>query len=148
MREKNSLYHKPKFEINYNNFANTAQIQEFINKQLWTMGSEFNSVANGSADESVKWGGQSRFLCGFNFYAATPSAHRVSITLNNEKMIENVPLVFLQPNLNLRFIQYYEFIRPLSGSDTMVINLKSTVAEAVSYTLYMTRSYNQYYQRT
>lgn len=138
---------KPKFQIDYNNFSNMEQIQAFINKQLWVTGSTFNSNAGNTVTEKVEWGGQSRFLLGFNFYANNPTAHQISINLNQELMIENTPLVFLQPLANLRFIQYFEFIRPLSGSDTLTFTVNSTVSESIGYGVYMTREYNKYYVR-
>jgi hypothetical protein len=65
-------------------------------------------------------------------------------------MLDSVPLTFLTPNGafgNIKFQQYFEFIRPLSGSDVMIFSLTSTVSEPVSYALYMTRAYNKYYAR-
>lgn len=138
---------KPNFQIDYNNFGNMEQIQAFINKQIWVTGSTFNSNAGNSVTEKVEWGGQSRFLLGFNFYANNPTAHQISINLNQELMIENTPLIFLQPLGNLRFIQYFEFIRPLSGSDTLTFTVNSTVSESIGYGVYMTREYNKYYVR-
>lgn len=138
---------KPNFQIDYNNFSNMEQIQAFINKQIWVTGSTFNSNAGNTITEKVEWGGQSRFLLGFNFYANNPTAHQISINLNQELMIENTPLIFLQPLGNLRFIQYFEFIRPLSGSDTLTFTVNSTVSESIGYGVYMTREYNKYYVR-
>lgn len=138
---------KPKFEINYNNYGNIKDIQGFINKQLWVAGGRFNSDTAQVVETTVKWGGQSRFLAGFNFFCNNPGSHIITITLNQEKVIDSVPLVFLQPLTNLRFIQYFEFIRPLSGSDVLIFSTTSTVAESVSYGIYMTRAYNKYYVR-
>ena len=137
----------PKFEIDYNNFANSKNIQQFINKQLWVAGATFNSDTVGTVQTTVKWGGQSRFLSFFNFYANNPTAHTLSVILNQETIIDSVPLIFLQPLGNLRFIQYFEFIRPLSGSDVLIFATTSTVAEAIGYGVYMTRGYNKYYTR-
>jgi hypothetical protein len=137
----------PKFEIDYNDFKNTDQIQKFINRQLWSTGANYNTNSGATVTSNVKWGGQSRFLAGFNFFANNPTAHSLSIVLNQETIIDNVPLIFLQPLGNLRFIQYFEFIRPLSGADTMVISTTSTTSETVYYNLYMTRAYNKYYVR-
>lgn len=144
---KNEDNKKPGFEIDYNNFSNSNNIQKFTNKQLWATGSKFNTNNGSTVTESVKWGGQSRFLCGFNFYCATPAAHTISIVLNQETIIDKVPLMFFQPTINQRFLQYFEFIRPLSGSDTLVFSVASTASEAISYGVYMTRAYNRYYQR-
>lgn len=137
----------PKFQIDYNNFGNAAFVQNFIQRQLWCAGGRYITDTNSNVNTPVKWGGQSRFLCGFNFYANNPTAHTVSVILNQETIIDSVPMIFLQPLGNLRFIQYFEFIRPLSGSDVMVFNTVSTVAEEVGYSLYMTRDYNRYYVR-
>jgi hypothetical protein len=144
--ERNKM---PKFEIDYNNFQNTAEIQKFINKQLWVAGGFFNSVANDTVINTVKWGGQSRFLSGFNFVAQNSTAHNLSVVLNQETIIDNVNLSFLIPNFsgNFRFQQYFEFIRPLSGADTLIFSLTSTVAERIDYGVYMTRAYNKYYTR-
>lgn len=138
---------KPKFEIDYNDFSNTDWIKDFINKQLWMTGGSIQTSAGAVTNTKIQWGGQSRFLCGFNLYANNPTAHTISITLNQETIIDNSPLVFLQPLGNIRFIQYFEFIRPMSGNDNMVFSINSTVAEAVGYSIYMTRSYNRYYSR-
>ena len=137
----------PKFEIDYNNFKNATEVQDFINKQLWVAGGSYNSDTAQVTNTTVKWGGQSRFLAGFNFFCNNPQSHTISIILNNEKVIDSVPLIFLQPLGNIRFIQYFEFIRPLSGSDTLVFSDVSTVSESVGYGVYMTRSYNKYYTR-
>lgn len=137
----------PKFEIDYNNFSNTGDIQKYINKQLWVAGGNFNTNTGNTVTNNVKWGGQSRFLCGFNFWANNPNQHTISIVLNQEVIIDQVPLVFFYPLGNIRFQQYYEFIRPLSGADTMVISATSTVSENIQYGIYMTRAYNRYYAR-
>lgn len=146
-RKNQSIGQKPKFEIDYNNFKNSTDIQKFINKQLWVAGGSFNSDTTQVVNETVKWGGQSRFLVGFNFFCNNPGSHIITITLNQEKVIDSVPLIFLQPLGNLRFLQYFEFIRPLSGSDVLIFSDTSTVAESVSYGIYMTRAYNKYYVR-
>lgn len=138
---------RPKFQVDYNNFANMGDIQNFINKQLWVTGSTFQSQAGNTITTKVNWGGQSRFLLGFNFYANNPTAHQLTINLNQELIVENTPLIFFQPLGNLRFIQYFEFIRPLSGSDTLTFTVNSTVAEDIGYGVYMTRDYNRYYVR-
>ncbi len=138
---------QPRFEIDYNNFTNATQIQNFINKQLWVSGGRFNSDTAQTVTTTVKWGGQSRFLAGFNFFCNNPQSHVLTITLNNEKVIDSAPLVFLQPLGNIRFIQYFEFIRPLSGSDVLVFSTVSTVAEEIQFGVYMTRAYNKYYTR-
>lgn len=139
--------HRPKFQVDYNNFQNMADIQNFINKQLWVTGSQFNTNAGQTTTTKVQWGGQSRFLLGFNFFCNNPQAHQLTVNLNQELLIENTPLIFLQPLGNLRFIQYFEFIRPLSGSDTLTFTVNSTVSETIGYGVYMTRSYNKYYVR-
>lgn len=141
---------QPKFQIDYNNFKNQTEIQDFINKQLWATGGDINTSAGNTVSTTVKWGGQSRFLIGFNFYAFNPDQHLLSLVLNNETMIDSVPLNFFVPNGfngNIQFYQYFEFIRPLSGSDTMVISLNSAISEQVGYGIYMTRAYNRYYAR-
>lgn len=138
---------KPRFEIDYNNWQNSTEIQKFINKQLWVAGGSFNTDTTQVVNTTVKWGGQSRFLAGFNFYANNPSAHNITVTLNQEKVIDSLPLIFLQPLGNLRFIQYFEFIRPLSGADVLIFSVTSTVAESVGFGIYMTRAYNKYYVR-
>lgn len=145
--ENKSMGKRPGFEIDYNNFKNSDQIQRFINKQLWVAGGSYNSDTTQVVNTTVKWGGQSRFLAGFNFFCNNPQAHTITITLNNEKVIDTVPLIFLQPLGNLRFLQYFEFIRPLSGSDVLIFSDVSTVSESVGYGVYMTRAYNKYYVR-
>lgn len=140
----------PKFEIDYNNFQNSTQIQEFINKQLWCAGGSQITQANAVTTVKAQWGGQSRFLAGFNFFAQNIFNHTVSVVLNQETIIDKVPMTFLCPNGgfgNIKFQQYFEFIRPLSGSDTMVFSFDSTIAEPVYWSIYMTRAYNRYYTR-
>lgn len=147
MINKPNNQQKPKFEIDYNNFSNMADINKFINKQLWVTGSSFQTNNGNQVNETVKWGGQSRFLIGFNFLTNDPSQHTISINLNQELVIENTNLAFLTPMFNIRFIQYYEFIRPLSGSDTLTFHVNSLVSDRIYYSVYMTRSYNRYYAR-
>lgn len=141
---------KPKFEIDYNNWSNATQIQNFINKQLWCAGGSQQTQANAITTVKAEWGGQSRFLAGFAFYADNIFQHTISINLNQETIIDKVPLTFLCPNGafgNIKFQQYYEFIRPLSGSDTLTFAFDSTIAEPVRWAIYMTRAYNKYYTR-
>ena len=135
---------KPNFQIDYNNFKNATQIQDFINKQLWVAGGSYTSQV-GTSNNTVKWGGQSRFFCGLIFFANNPQSHVITVTLNNEKVIDSLPLVFLYPLGNIKFMQYYEFIRPLSGSDTLIFTDTATVSEEVQYGIYMTRAYNRRY---
>lgn len=139
----------PKFEIDYNNWQNTAEIQKFINKQLWIAGGNFNTTANDTVTTTVKWGGQSRFLAGFNFSAQNIGSHTISIVLNQETIVDNLNLQFLVPNVfgNIRFLQYFELIRPLSGADTLIFSVTSLVSEQIVYGVYMTRAYNKYYTR-
>lgn len=142
---------KPNFQIDYNNFKNSGEIQNFINKQLWVAGGTINSNANNPVTNTIKWGGQSRFLLGFNFFAQNITQHTVSIILNQETIDDSVPLIFLCPNGgggNIKFQQYFERIRPLSGSDTLIFTFNSTIAEPINYGVYMTRDWNSYYVRT
>jgi hypothetical protein len=141
---------RPKFEIDYNNFENTADIQKFINRQLWVAGGSFNTDTAQVVNNTVKWGGQSRFLCGFAFICNNPQAHILTITLNQEKIVDSLPLTFLFPSGgfgNIKFQQYFEFIRPLSGSDVMIFSVTSTISEKIDFGIYMTRAYNPYYTR-
>lgn len=140
----------PKFEIDYNNFKNATEIQDFINKQLWCAGGSQQTQANAVTTVKAQWGGQSRFLAGFTFFAQNIFQHTLSVVLNQETIIDQVPLTFLCPNGafgNIKFQQYFEFIRPLSGSDTMVFSFNSTISETVYWGIYMTRAYNRYYTR-
>ena len=92
----------------------------------------------------------STFLAGFSFYANNPFNHTISVTLNQEVIIDQVPLAFLIPSGafgNIKFQQYFEFIRPLSGSDVMIFSFNSTISEQVYWGIYMTRAYNRYYTR-
>lgn len=140
---------KPAFEIDYNNFSNTGAIQKFINKQLWTNGGLIVTQANNTTTTTVKWGGQSRFLIGFNFWANNPSSHTLTVVLNQETVIDNVNIAFLTSSFlgNQKFLQYFEFIRPLSGADTLIFSVNSDVSENLYYSVYMTRAYNRYYVR-
>lgn len=141
---------KPGFEIDYNNFKNQTEIQNFVNKQLWCAGGSQLTQANQVTSVQAKWGGQSRFLAGFAFYANNPFNHTVSVVLNQETIIDQVPMAFLNPNGafgNIKFQQYFEFIRPLSGSDVMIFSFNSTISEQVYWGIYMTRAYNRYYTR-
>lgn len=150
MDQNRKLNKTPKFEIDYNNFKNSTEIQAFINKQLWCAGGTINSTVGSPTPNKIQWGGQSRFLAGFAFFASNIQAHQVVITLNQETIIDNVPLIFLCPNGgggNIKFQQYFEFIRPLSGSDTLIFTFTSTVSEPINYGVYMTRAYNKYYTR-
>jgi hypothetical protein len=146
----NNKNKRPNFEIDYNDFKNSADIQKFINRQLWVAGGSVLTDTANVVNQTVKWGGQSRFLCGFNFFMNNPQAHIITITLNQEKIIDSVPISALFPSGafgNIKFQQYFEFIRPLSGSDVMIFSLTSTIAESISYGIYMTRAYNRYYTR-
>jgi hypothetical protein len=137
----------PKFGIDQTNFNNSADIQNFILQQLWVTGGKILTSVGTTTTQKIQWGGQSRWHIGVNFFCNTPTAHILSYELNQEKIFDSVPLIFMFPLGNIRFMQYYEFIRPLSGSDTLTVSLTSTVAEDVFYSIYMTREYNKYYVR-
>ena len=147
---ENKKQFRPKFEIDYNDFSNSSWIQNFTLKQLWVAGGSVNTQIGNTPPQTIKWGGQSRFLAGFNFSCNNPNLHTISITLNQELIIDSVPLTLLFPSGafgNIKFQQYFEFIRPLSGSDTMIFSFTSTIAESIGYGIYMTRAYNKYYSR-
>ena len=149
MDTKKTLYKKPPFEIDYNNFSNTGDIQKFINRQLWTNGGTITTAAGNTVTTTVKWGGQSRFLVGFNFTCFNPTSHTLTVILNQETVIDNMNIGFLTSTIggNQKFLQYFEFIRPLSGADTLIFSVNSTVSESLYYGVYMTRAYNRYYVR-
>lgn len=93
------------------------QVQDFIKDQVRRKGFTFSGGTT-SQDFPIVISGNARFLFGIAFVNAFGTA---SFKINNEEVIEDVALRFMQFGATNQ--DYYAINRPLSGSDDVTLTL-------------------------
>ena len=118
------------------------QVRAFIKKQKRSKGFSFG-ISPGSNTNPVDISGTARIFLGFSLlmppndelpsgFASLPDS--VTLTVNNEIIIESVhPNFFSQEFMD---DEYYSFLRPLSGSDTVVMATQGVDALTMRMILY------------
>jgi len=111
------------------------QVRKIIRSSKKCKGFDFNIPA-GQAENQLNLSGSARILLGFAIYrdpsAAAADWPDVSITINEEIMIDQTNAVFFTPDF--MDDEYYYFPRPLSGQDTIILR---TDAPAIFNPFYM-----------
>jgi hypothetical protein len=106
------------------------ETQNFINNSVRVAGF-INALAAGSITPvQIDLSGTAKLLLGFclhsktNFNADNLTPRAVQLTINNEAMIQNAPFNLL----DIKYIdgQFYEFVRPLSGNDSIELIYDNT----------------------
>lgn len=115
---------------------NMADIQEFINNQTYMRGDNLTTPNGTSQDFPVQVDGTARFFWGIVFYS-DDYLDLVTLTINREKVINAVPVVFLTPDLNIKFGLFYAVPRPLNGNDTVTLTVKSDSSHTLSYCIWL-----------
>lgn len=108
------------------------QVRAIIRRQKRSRGFRFGVVAGGNAANvfNIPLSGTARVFLGFAVLFDEEVAASVpldmTITINNEIVIDAVPPGFFNP----AFMddEYYFFPRPLSGQDTIVLQVNGTAA--------------------
>lgn len=107
-----------------------AQTQEFINNSVRTRGFITALSAGAIQPVQIQISGTAKLLIGFvlhaktNFSADNLTPRAVSLVINNETVVQEMPFNLL----DIKFIdgQFYEFIRPLSGNDSIELIYDNT----------------------
>jgi len=113
------------------------QVRSVIRKQVRAKGFLFG-LSNGSNNEDIQLSGTARVFLGFSLdqvdVAAANAATQFTITINNEIVIDSVHPVFFSS----AFMddEYYFFPRPLSGQDTITIDIESPADENMQMIVY------------
>ena len=101
-------------------------IRKFIKQQKRSRGFLYNLVQGSNNGLSVELSGTARFLLGFSVNKASLSVGQVTISLkvNNEVILQDVDATFLSSEFTDD--EYYYFPRPLSGQDSIILDIQST----------------------
>jgi hypothetical protein len=118
---------------------NMADIQEFINNQVYVRGGSMQTPAGTDQSFPITLDGTARFLWGVTFYS-DDFLDLVTLVLNRENIIQETPVVFFTPDINVKFGVFYPLPRPLNGADTMAIEITSQTSHNFAYALYLSDS--------
>lgn len=110
------------------------QIRNLIQHQKKSKGFSLQSVV-GTQTFNLVLSGDARLLLGYTFLGAT-AGDFCRIKINNEIINDNVPVQGLTLLNNAMQNEYYEFPRPLSGQDEIVVEYTSTVASLRQFSMY------------
>jgi len=125
-RDKNGVVKTPQF-MGVRPGMTIEQVRSVIRRQKRAKGFRFG-IAAGSNEFDIQLSGTARVFLGFSllFDEADPLIvpDDINITINNEIVIDQVPPGFFNP----AFMddEYYFFPRPLSGQDTITLNVNGT----------------------
>lgn len=102
----------------------TSQLQNLIAQQPRVTGVNFTVGIGQSTLNNIKLPGDSKLLLGLIFTPTTDNRDVFNVSINNNKIVDNASL-FLHSSDNSQSIksQYFEYIQPLSGKDSIVIDI-------------------------
>jgi len=115
--------------------ASMEQIQEFIRNQARLKGFRF-SGGIGSQNFPLQISGTAKFFLGVQFNESFDAD--VTLTVNNEVIYQDVPVIGLNPISNPRSEKdWFPVSRPLSGTDEIILAINSFVAyDNIKFTTY------------
>lgn len=135
--------------LNRENAKNMPEIQTYIKRQIYKKGFNFNTQAGVVNDFPIVLGGKARRLFGLTVYsdfAFVGDADLISLTINEEKIIDNV--VWWDFNGQgaagniFKEESYFALPRPLSGSDSVLLQWNSINAHKVHIVFSLSDSVN------
>ena len=129
-----------------NDLANTKNVQDFNNAQIYTKGFVYNTTAGTSTTESPKLGGKARVLHGIAFFVPNANINDddvISLVINSEQVIDNVNWKAYSPsNANNQFkgAQYFPLKRALSGADDVQLTIRAINSHAIYPVFYLSNA--------
>lgn len=131
----------------FNSSQNIDAIQKFNNSQIYTKGFSYTTQANTTNTFSPQLGGKCRQLHGIVLFFPAASINdddTMSLGINEETIIDNVNWRTYSPvaqNGNaFKPNQMFEIRRALSGSDSVVLQIRSVNAHQLYITFYLSNS--------
>jgi hypothetical protein len=116
------------------NRRNSLKIQREYQEGLRCKG--FNVITvNGTTEEQLSLSGFAEQLLGIVALPGAPAGTTIQLTVNNDQVIEEANVDFFETDpANPR--QYYDFARPLLGSDSLTLRVNSTAAGNLQILVY------------
>ena len=111
-------------------------IRKFIKQQKRCRGYLYNLVSGANNGLTAELSGTARFLLGFAINKNDLNVDEISITIkiNNEVIIQDLDATFLSTEFTDD--EYYYFPRPLSGQDSIIIDMNSSGSNDVAMSWY------------
>ena len=101
------------------------QVRSIIRRQKRAKGFRFGLTAGTNDGPKIALSGTARTFLGFSILEANQvggaAASQMTITINNEIVIAQVPPTFFSPDF--MDDEYYFFLRPLSGQDEILLDV-------------------------
>lgn len=92
-------------------------------------------TTNGTADVNLNFSGFAKTFLGCIALPGAPAGTVVDLIINNDLVIEAANLDFFENDpANPR--QYFDFVRPLTGSDTVTLRVTSTGSGNFNFLVY------------
>ena len=120
------------------NLSNLKELQDVHNKGKKSFG-QLIPMPSGRNEIRIPITGTARALLGFNISYCPKDLHgnnvdfspatQVSVTLNNDIIINNVALILLSPDNN-QSNEFYKYVRPLTGSDQLILTTTNAANES------------------
>ena len=136
--------------IDRNNSGNITDIQKFNNRQIYTKGFEFATLASTTNEYPIVLNGNARQLYGITLFFEVNFINEIdtiSLSINEENVISNVIWWNFYPSGNLGNIMkksaYFPIHRSLSGSDSIQLIVKSANAHKLFPIFWMSNSTEQ-----
>lgn len=120
--------------------ANLEEVRGFVRDQKKVFGQVFTTSAGTQVDIPLIFPTAGAFLLGLAFVQnPTNSAvgvpiGTVNIQVNNEQFVSGLPASFL--DVTGKTFEYYEFPRPLSGVDKVVLQVTDTASRSCYFAVY------------
>ena len=111
-------------------------IRKFIKQQKRARGYFYNLVDGANNGLNVELSGTAKFMLGLALNKASIQAGQLTITLkvNNEVIFQDLDGTFLSEEYTDD--EYYYFPRPLSGQDSIILDIQSSGAQDVAFAWY------------
>jgi len=120
--------------------ATIQDIREFVKNQKKSFGQRITTAAGSQVEIPLIFPSAAAFMLGFCFVQepGTPAVGvpfgTINVLVNNEQFVSGVP----GPALDVtgKSFEYYEYPRPLTGVDKVVLQITDTASRVVNFTIY------------
>lgn len=130
--------------INPNDFNDSAELQNFTNKQIYTKGFEYSTQAGTPNNFPIVLGGKCRKLHGINFFCDINSQteeDKIGLVINQEQIINDVVWWAYNPQQFSGNVQkgnqFFALPRQLSGQDSVELNVASATSHKIFIVFYL-----------
>jgi len=110
----------------FNSNMSMQDVRQFIQMQPRCTGIPFNAPIGQFTINNIQLPGDARLFLGLVFTLVNDVSDTFTMTLNNNKIIDNASMLLHGANTNYSITtQYFEYLQPLTGKDVFTFQLNT-----------------------